>query len=81
MAWADDKDQTITLREGFDMMREFLERYWVQGNKGSDDIADLLGDIDFSGDNPPLDAAHWEEWRRAYRKCVSSSVGNAGAEE
>lgn len=54
--------------EAYDAMRHFIEAYWERGLKSSDDIANLLSNIDRSGlwgNGSPNDPAMWGDWLEA----------------
>ena len=66
----------LTVREGFDAMRSFLEAYWERG-KGSDDVRSVLSDIDCSltADGGPIDRAQWSDWLEAVSKAQGQARG------
>lgn len=50
--------------DAFNLMKEFLERYWTSTGKKSEDIAVLLGSLGKGGKEHylPIDMAHWQDW-------------------
>lgn len=58
-------DNSLTYKQAFECMKCFLEKYY--SNTGSEDIASLLGDLQFM-DDIPTDLASWEDWL----KCIDS---------
>jgi hypothetical protein len=60
-----DAETTITAAEGYRAMFAFLEAYWERGLKSSDDIAVMLGSMNYADENGtprPLDIAQWHDW-------------------
>jgi hypothetical protein len=70
MDYPGDEAPRLTVKQGFDALRHFLEAYWERGQRSSDDLAVLLGSLDgeFTSDGRPLDAAQWDDWVNAVRK-------------
>ena len=62
----------LSLSDGYDAMRHFLEAYWERGDRSSDDIAVLLGSLnrDVTRDGGPVDAAQWDDWLKAIGKVM-----------
>lgn len=59
----------ISISEAFDAMRGFLETYWEEMGKSSDDLAVLLGSLDRDEFRiMPLDPAMWYSWLEAVEK-------------
>jgi len=52
---------TITLREGYDAMRFFLEMVWRRLGKTDEEIALMLGALKWA-DGAPVDPTMWEDW-------------------
>jgi hypothetical protein len=64
-----DETPRLSLREGFDAMRHFLEAYSERGLRSSDDIRLLLSALDCSMTNDgPIDIAQWSDWIAATEK-------------
>lgn len=59
-------EEKISVREAFDVMRLFLEKYYEQTH--SDDVGSLLGDLQFSDDNITMDPAAWSDWIECVEK-------------
>jgi hypothetical protein len=55
---------TITVIEGFDAMRIFLEMVWRRLGRDPQDIAFVLGGARLA-DGTPVDTAMWEDWLAA----------------
>ena len=60
--------ETISVEEGFHIMRAFLIAYWERGLKQSDDIAVVLGSTQPGNKGWPLDMAQWDDWLDALDK-------------
>jgi hypothetical protein len=56
----------ITVLEGFDAMRAFLETIWQRQGKAPEDIAFVLGGSRWA-DGSPADPTIWEDWLMAVR--------------
>jgi hypothetical protein len=59
---------TITVLEGFDAMRVFLETVWERQGKASEDIAFVIGGSKWA-DGSPVDPTIWHDWLTAVRIC------------
>jgi hypothetical protein len=59
---------TITVLEGFDAMRLFLETVWERQGKPPEDIAFILGGSRWA-DGSPADPMIWQDWLMAVRIC------------
>ena len=61
---------TITVLEGYDAMRVFLETRWQRRGKAAEDIAEdivfVLGGSKWA-DGTPVDPTIWGDWLRAVR--------------
>jgi hypothetical protein len=57
----DNDAQSLTLLEGFDAVREFIEAIFRSSGQRSDDLAMLLSAMDRVGGRP-LDIAQWHDW-------------------
>ena len=55
---------TITVVEGYDAMRIFLEIVWRRQGKTDEQIELLLGALKWA-DGTPVDPAMWEDWLAA----------------
>jgi hypothetical protein len=66
-----DEADTITLREGYDAMRFFLERVWRRLGKTDEEIALMLGALKWA-DGAPVDRTMWEDW------LVAAQVARSG---
>ena len=55
---------TITLVEGYDAMRIFLETVWRRHGKTVEAIELVLGGLRWA-DGAPVDPAMWEDWLAA----------------
>jgi hypothetical protein len=73
MDWQAPDHRTLDELVAFDAMRIFLETYWEEGLRASDDIAVLLGSLsrDAWANGQPLDLALWDDWRAAVDAAVS----------
>jgi hypothetical protein len=63
-----DESPRLSVRDAFDVARQFLEAYWERGSRSSDDIAVLLGSMNGIHDGRPLDPAQWSDWLDAVEK-------------
>ena len=65
-----DRTPRLSVRQGFDAVRHFLEAYWERGLRSSDDIRHLLSAMDGSMtiDGGPIDQAQWSDWLEAVAK-------------
>jgi hypothetical protein len=61
---------TITLIEGFDAVRVFLEIVWCRLDNAPEEIAYLMGACRWA-DGSPVDPTTWEDWLTAVRKSRS----------
>jgi hypothetical protein len=60
----------ITVLEGCDAMRVFLQAAWERQGKDGEEIALLLGGSRWA-DGTPVDPTIWEDWLRAVRIAMS----------
>ena len=59
---------TMTVLEGFEAMRLFLETIWERRGKAPEDIAFILGGSRWA-DGSPADPLIWQDWLMAVRIC------------
>ena len=64
---------TITVIEGYDAMRVFLETVWRRHDKPVEEIAFLLGSLKWA-DGSPVDPTMWQDWLAAVQ--MAASVGS-----
>ena len=55
---------TITVIEGYDAVRVFLETVWRRHDKPVEEIAFMLGGLKWA-DGSPVDPAMWQDWLAA----------------
>jgi hypothetical protein len=69
-SYPSDETPRLSVRQGFDALRYFLQAYWERGLRSSDDIRLLLSALDCSmtQDGGPLDEAQWSDWLEAVAK-------------
>ncbi len=67
-------NDTITLAEGYDAMRIFLETVWQRLDKPPEEIAFLLGGLKWA-DGSPVDPAMWQDWLAAAQSVKEETVG------
>lgn len=63
-----DARPTLTEREAYDAMFQFLEAYFERGGRQSDDLAILLGSALMNSDGVPMDPGFWQDWLDAIAK-------------
>jgi hypothetical protein len=61
---------TITVVEGYDAMRTFLEIIWRRQGKTAGDIELLIGGLNWA-DGSPVDPTMWEDWLAAVQIACS----------
>jgi len=61
---------TITVIEGYDAMRVFLETVWGRHDKPVEEIAFLLGSLKWA-DGSPVDPTMWHDWLAAVQRAAS----------
>jgi hypothetical protein len=74
---------TITVLEGFDALRLFLETTWRRHSLPADAIAFILGGAHFA-DGTPVDPAMWQDWImavQATRRAPPAADRNHSADE
>jgi hypothetical protein len=62
---------TITLVEGYDAVRVFLETVWRRHDKPVEEIAFVLGGLKWA-DGSPVDPTTWQDWLAAVQDAVSA---------
>ena len=63
----DEKNKTITQKEGYEAMLYLLKAYWE--NSGSNDLTDILSGGEYwKGTDQPADSAFWEYWIESIEK-------------
>ncbi len=62
---------TITVIEGYDAMRVFLETVWRRHGKPVEEIAFLLGSLKWA-DGSPVDPTMWQDWLAAVQMAASA---------
>ena len=65
---------TITLVEGYDAVRVFLETVWRRHDKSVDEIAFVLGGLQWA-DGAPVDPTMWQDWLAAAQ--IAAAAGRA----
>jgi hypothetical protein len=63
---------TITVIEGYDAMRVFLETVWRRHGKPVEEIAFVLGGLKWA-DGSPVDPTMWQDWLAAAQ--IAASAG------
>ena len=61
---------TITVVEGYDAMRTFLEIIWRRQGKTAGEIELLIGGLKWA-DGSPVDPTMWEDWLAAVQIACS----------
>jgi hypothetical protein len=61
---------TITVVEGYDAMRIFLETIWRRQGKTAGEIELLIGGLKWA-DGAPVDPTMWEDWLAAVQIACS----------
>jgi hypothetical protein len=62
---------TITVIEGYDAMRVFLETVWRRHGEPVEEIAFLLGSLKWA-DGSPVDPSMWYDWLVAVQMATSA---------
>jgi hypothetical protein len=65
---------TITVVEGYDAMRIFLETVWRRHGKTDEEIEVLLGGLKWA-DGAPVDPTMWEDWLAAVQMVCAGRSG------
>ncbi|MDG2004581.1 MAG: hypothetical protein P8J20_14765 [Novosphingobium sp.] len=66
-----DEGSQITLGDAYRAMFQFLEEYWRRGLKTDDQIASLLGSMQYGeelGPTKTMDPAQWADWIEAVKE-------------
>ncbi len=69
---------TITVIEGYDAVRVFLETVWRRHDKPVDEIAFMLGALKWA-DGSPVDPTVWQDWLAAVQIAASAGPGEIAA--
>jgi len=69
---------TITVVEGYDTVRVFLETVWRRHGRPVEEIAFVLGGLKWA-DGSPVDPTMWQDWLAAVQ--VAASVGRCETAE
>jgi len=69
---------TITVVEGYDTVRVFLETVWRRHGRPVEEIAFVLGGLKWA-DGTPVDPTMWQDWLAAVQ--VAASVGRCETAE
>ena len=64
---------TITVVEGYDTVRVFLETVWRRHGRPVEEIAFVLGGLKWA-DGSPVDPTMWQDWLAAVQ--VAASAGS-----
>lgn len=76
--WPPTELRNLTELEAFDAMRAFVHAYWERGLRESDELANLLSDVERSSrGGPPLDPVQWPDWQAAVDNVVRNRAGNS----
>jgi hypothetical protein len=65
---------TITVVEGYDAMRTFLETVWRRHGKTDEEIELLIGGLKWA-DGAPGDPTMWEDWLAAVQMVCAGRSG------
>jgi hypothetical protein len=69
---------TITVIEGYDAIRVFLEAVWRRHGRPVEQIAFLLGSLKWA-DGAPVDPMAWQDWQAAVQMAVSAGSSKIAA--
>lgn len=61
---------TLTVEQGFEAMRVFLEAYWLEGHRKDEELMLLFSGMDPQGGDP----AHFGSWVEAVRKVTGTEL-------
>ena len=65
-----EEHTTFTLGEGYRAMFKFIDAYWERRGRVDDQVAVMLGSMQFGeelGPTKPLDPAQWGDWIEAVK--------------
>ncbi len=65
---------TITIVEGYDAMRIFVETVWRRHGKTDEEIELLIGGLKWA-DGAPVDPTMWEDWLAAVQMVCAGRSG------
>lgn len=76
-----EEKTVLTLREAYEAMFVYLERYYER-SESSDDIAIMLGKLNLDEDGRPMDPAALDDWLDAVHEVLRNrpSDGHTGGE-
>ncbi|MFN8547491.1 MAG: hypothetical protein U0527_05845 [Candidatus Eisenbacteria bacterium] len=60
--------KSLTPEQAYAAMQHFIEHYYSFRKEISDDVSDLLSDMQLLGDHRPADSGLWPAWERAIDK-------------
>jgi len=66
-----DENSQITLSHAYRAMCSFVDAYWRRGGQADDQIASMIGDMQFGesfGPTKTADPAQWNDWLDAVKK-------------
>lgn len=65
-----DESTTVTVGDAYRAMFEFIDAYWRRGLESDDQIASMLGSMQFASASPvnTIDPAQWQDWLEAVKK-------------
>jgi len=69
-----DEKSTISIGEAYKAMFEFVDAYWRRGGQTDDQIASMLGSMQYGDKNGPsrtIDPSQWSDWLDAIKKVQS----------
>jgi hypothetical protein len=69
---------TITVIEGYDAMRVFLEIVWRRHGRPIEEVAFLLGSLKWA-DGSPVDPTMWQDWLAAVQMAASAGSSKIAA--
>jgi hypothetical protein len=78
-AAAPEPTDALTVREGFDAMRLFLETVWFRHGGTPEDIAFIIGGARWV-DGSPADVSIWQDWLFAVGLCKRNVEANIKAD-
>jgi hypothetical protein len=65
-----DENTMVTVGDAYRAMFEFVDAYWRRGLETDDQIASMLGSMQFGNAGPvkTIDPAQWQDWLDAVKK-------------